>query len=141
MKNKKLAITYALIIVIAYVFGFLPIQSNTIVKAVGQVSNINNLITISIVCLLAFIIIYKGTNTIAKFSSIIVPIMAVIYLSLGFYIIVSHLDKMPLIISTIFKSAFNIKTGIVSTIILGVQRGLFASEAGIGTSAIASACL
>lgn len=140
LKNKKLAITYALIIVIAYVFGFLPIQSNTIVKAVGQISNINNLITISIVCLLAFIIIYKGTNTIAKFSSIIVPIMAVIYLSLGFYIIVSHLDKMPLILSTIFKSAFNIKTGIVSTIILGVQRGLFASEAGIGTSAIASAC-
>ena len=142
LHNKKLAITYALIIVVAYVFGFLPIQSNTIVKAVSQVTNINHLIIVFITCSLAFAIIYRGTNTIAKFSSMIVPVMALIYLSLGLFIVLTNLDKIPLIIMSIFKNAFNFKAGLygfISTIILGVQRGLFASEAGIGTSAMATA--
>lgn len=140
LHNKKLAIIYAIILLIAYLFGFLPIQSNTIVKAINQVSNIDNIITISIICILTFIIIYRGTNTIAKFSSIIVPIMALIYILLAIFIILSNLNKIPSIIITIIASAFNLKSGLITTIILGVQRGLFASEAGIGTSAIASAC-
>ena len=142
LNNKKLAIAYALIIVVAYVFGFLPIQSNTIVKAISNVSNINNLITTIIICTLSFIIIYRGTNTIAKFSSMIVPVMALIYLSLGIFIIINKLDIIPSIIISIFQNAFNFKAGLygfISTIILGVQRGIFASEAGIGTSAMATA--
>ena len=141
LNNKRLAIIYAFIIIVAYVFGFLPIQSNTIVRAVGQVSDISYLIITTIVCVLAFIVIYKDTTTIARFSSFIVPIMALIYLSLGFYIVIVNIDKILFIIETIFKSAFTLKAGIfglISTIILGVQRGIFASEAGIGTAAIAS---
>ena len=139
--NNKLAIIYSLILIIAYVIGFLPIQSNTIVKAITQVVELKTFIPNIIISLLAFFIIYKDTKYIAKFSSIIVPIMALIYLLLGIFIVVSNIEQIPVIISLIFKEAFNIKSGIygfITCLILGVQRGLFASEAGIGTSAIAS---
>ena len=56
-------------------------------------------------------------------------------------IIFLNIDKIPSIISGIFSEAFNIKAlgwGIVSSIIIGVQRGIFSSEAGLGTGAVAS---
>ena len=142
LNNKKLAIIYALIVVFAYVFGFLPIQSNTIVKAVSEISNISSILTIMIVCILTLIVIYKDIGIIAKFSSIIVPVMTFVYLLLGIYIIANNKSKIPMILGLIFNNAFNFKSGLfgfISVIILGVQRGLFASEAGIGTAAIASA--
>lgn len=140
--NKNLALIYSIIIIFAYVFGFLPIQANTIVNAVGQVSNINYYVVILFVSISAFIIIYKDVKNIIKFSSIIVPLMGGIYLLLGIVIVINNFDVIPLIIKDIFTNAFSLKAGILglfSTIILGVQRAIFASEAGIGTSAIASA--
>lgn len=142
LNNKKLAMLYASIVIIAYVFGFIPIQSNTIVKAITEISSINNILIAFIICLSAYIIIYKDMNKIAKFSSIIVPIMTIIYLILGFYITIININKIPTIIELIIKNAFNFKSGLLgflSTIIIGIQRGLFASEAGIGTAAIATA--
>ena len=42
----------------------------------------------------------------------------------------------------VFKSAFNFKSfssGFLATLLMGVQRGLFSNEAGIGTGSIAAA--
>lgn len=142
LKDNKLAIIYALLIIFSYVGGFLTIQSNTIVKAVNEVSNINYIITITIVCILASLIIFKDVKHLAKFSSYIVPFMGLIYLILGIIIVYSNIEKLPFIIKDIFTSAISLKagiTGLFTTIILGIQRAIFASEAGIGTSAIASA--
>lgn len=141
LSNNKLAIIYSIIIIISYVFGFLPIQSNTIVRAVGQVSDVNYIIVIFLVCFFSFIVIYKDTKKIAKFCSIIVPIMAIIYILMGLYIVINNINKMPIILFSIIKEAFNFKAGLFgffAVLVLGVQRGLFASEAGIGTSAIAT---
>ena len=68
LSNNKLAIIYALLIIISYMAGFLTIQSNTIVNAVG-VFNINHLVTISIVCILTSLIIFRDVKFLAKFSS------------------------------------------------------------------------
>ena len=68
--------------------------------------------------------------------------MGLIYLILGIIIVYSNIEKLPFIIKDIFTSAISLKagiTGLFTTIILGIQRAIFASEAGIGTSAIASA--
>jgi AGCS family alanine or glycine:cation symporter len=48
---------------------------------------------------------------------------------------------MPNIFLNIFKSAFNFKpffTGFLANLIIGAQRGIFASESGLGTGSIAS---
>ena len=48
---------------------------------------------------------------------------------------------MPILLANIIKTAFNFKSlgwGAFSSIIIGVQRGIFSSEAGTGSGAIAS---
>ena len=138
---KKLSIIYSILICIAYLFGFLTIQSNTISSFVTAFYNIPA-ITIGIVIgLLSFLIIRKGIKGIAKFSSIFVPIMAILYLVIAVFIIIKNINLIPNIFINIINNAFNptsLKYGILSSIIIGIQRGIFASEVGSGTSAIAS---
>jgi len=139
--SRILAIFYSILIIISYIFGFITIQSNTIVKSVNYIFNINEYIILIILVILSGIIIFKGIKQIASFSSKIVPLMGIIYIILGLYIIFVNLNQIPNIIINIVKSAFNFKSffgGFLYTIIIGIQRGIFATEVGVGTSAISS---
>ncbi len=139
---KKLAIIYSILICIAYLFGFLTIQSNTISSFITTFYNIPNILIGVIISILSFLIIRKGIKGIAKFSSIFVPFMGMLYLFVSLLIIFKNINIIPNIFGEILKDAFypsSIKYGLFSSIIIGIQRGIFASEVGSGTSAIASA--
>ena len=138
---SKMAILYALLICICYIGFFLAIQSNTIAVSLKEFWNVPTIITGLIIALITYFIISRGIGRIANFTAILVPIMGIIYLVITLFIVIVNFSTLPVIITNIFESAFNIKTlgwGIISSIIIGVQRGIFCSEAGIGTGAIAS---
>jgi len=140
-KSNFLPILYSILIILSYIFGFITIQSNTIVKSINYIFNIDKYIILIILITLTSLIIFKGIKKIATFSSKIVPIMGVIYIILGIYIIIINIDSVPIAITKIISSALNIKSffgGFLSTIIIGIQRGIFATEVGLGTSAISS---
>lgn len=141
LDNKYLALLYAIIIIIAYIAGFLSIQSNTIVTIVNTITPINPLIIVIIIGVLTALVILKGVKQIATFSSKIVPIMGLLYLALGLFIIINNLEGILEILKKIITDAFSLKSvqaGIIGTIIIGIQRGIFATESGLGTSAISS---
>ena len=138
---KKLSILYAFIVSLCYLGGFLAIQSNTIASSLKDYLNIPNLISGILVAVISYIIIIRGIKGIAKFTSYLVPIMGVLYMLVALIIIVMNINKIPNVFLTIVKEAFNFKAlgwGIISSIIIGVQRGIFSSESGIGTGAVAS---
>jgi len=140
--NKKwLGAIYAIIILIIDIIGFISIQTNTITHSIQEIVNIDSKIVGFILCILVFIIIMGGVKRIAHFSAKMVPSMTLLYLIVCVFIIIKNIDMIPHIFMNIFKSAFNFKSisgGILGSIIIGVQRGIFSSEAGIGTGAIAS---
>ena len=138
---KKLAIIYAIIIVLCYLGGFLAIQSNTIAASLYTYLNIPSVITGIVVALLSYIIISSGIKRIANFTSVLVPIMGIIYMIVAVIIIILNIQELPRLLWSIIKEAFNFKSfgwGIITVMIIGVQRGIFSSEAGIGTGAVAS---
>jgi len=142
MKKKRLAKIYAILIIIAYIFGFLSIQSNTITKSVTDVININPFIIGIIITVITSLIIFKGVKGIIKTASKLVPVMSLIYIGVCLFIIILNIDKIPMLLFNIVKEAFNFKAfgmGIFTSFIIGIQRGIFSNEAGIGTGAIASA--
>lgn len=141
LNNKFLGNIYAIIIIISDILGFISIQTNTITHSIQGLININEFIIGIILCIFVFIIILGGVKRIANFSSKIVPFMTILYLLISFIIIIVNIDKIPNIFISIFKSAFEFKAingGILGSMIIGIQRGIFSSEAGIGTGAIAS---
>lgn len=142
LNNKFLGNMYAIIIIISDILGFISIQTNTITHSIQGIIDIKELIVGLILCILILVIIIGGVKRIANFSSKMVPFMTLLYLSISLIIIIVNIDKIPNIFITIFKSAFEFKSvsgGILGTMIIGIQRGIFSSEAGIGTGAIASA--
>jgi AGCS family alanine or glycine:cation symporter len=68
--------------------------------------------------------------------------MCFIYLFFSLIIIIVNIKQIPSLLYNIVYNAFNIKAlgwGIISSIIIGIQRGIFSNEAGLGTGAIAAA--
>lgn len=137
LNKKKLGRLYAFIIVISQVFGFLSIQANTITNSI----NINPVISGLIITLISFIIINKSTKQLFKISSKLVPIMTLIYILASIFIIINNIDQIPNLFKSIIFEAFNFKSlgfGVLSSFIVGIQRGIFSNEAGLGTGAIAA---
>ena len=137
LNNKKLGKLYAFIIVISQVFGFLSIQANTITNSI----NINPVISGLIITLISFIIINKSTKQLFKISSKLVPIMTLIYIIASIFIIMNNINQIPNLLKSIIFEAFNFKAlgfGVLSSFIVGIQRGIFSNEAGLGTGAIAA---
>lgn len=138
---KKLARFYALLIIFAYIFGFMTIQANTIV---ASISNYIDVSPILIGVILSFISAYSiigGVKKIVNLTSMLVPVMGGIYLLLSLYIIISNINLLPNIMLEILNGAFNIKSfgvGVLSSFVIGIQRGVFSTEAGLGSGAIAS---
>jgi len=141
LKNKKLAIIYAIIIIICYASGFTSIQSNTITTSAIQLFDVSKVLVGIILSSIVFIIIFGGVKKISNVTSKIVPFMILLYILTGLYILVINYTQIPLMLSKIIKSAFNFKAvtgGFLGTFLIGLQRGIFSNEAGIGTGSIAS---
>ena len=141
LSNKKLAVIYAIIVFLCYIGGFLAIQANTISTSLLEYLNIPKLISGLIISLISFIVISKGIKRISNFTSFLVPLMGIVYLIVCLYIILINIKIIPTIFGNIIHDAFNFNTmkwGIITSIIIGIQRGIFSTESGTGTGAIAS---
>lgn len=141
LKNKPLAIIYSLIIIVSYLIGFIPIQSNTVAKSIDMINPTNHLVIGLIIAFISFVIIKGGINKISKVTSKLVPFMTLIYISMALFVIIINIEKFPQVLSQIIKEAFQIKpflTSFIPVILIGVQRAIFSNESGIGLGAIAA---
>ena len=139
LNNKKLAILYSIITIITYSGLFLSIQSNTIANAVSYF-NINSIFIVAILSISTLIIVLLGLKGISKVNSILVPVMLLLYIILGIYVIFSNYSVLSSIFIKVIKEAFNLKS-IIPAFLIGMQRSIFITESSLGTSAIsASSC-
>ena len=138
---NTLGTIYAIVIIVSYIGGFISIQTNTITTSIREILNVSPIVIGIILVVLSFSMIIKGVKEIINVSSKIVPFMIIFYLSAGIFILINNITLIPSVLKLIISSAFSFKpfiTGFLTSIIVGLQRGIFATEAGLGTSSIAS---
>ncbi|HEY8352840.1 MAG TPA: alanine/glycine:cation symporter family protein [Sphingomonadales bacterium] len=90
------------------------------------------------------LVIIGGIRSIARVTSILVPLMAIFYLVCAFIIIGIHFDQIPAAIWAIVQGAFSpegVQGGIVGVLIQGFRRATFSNEAGVGSAPIAHAAV
>ncbi len=100
-----------------------------------------------IVTLCAGLVIIGGLKRIAKVSEIVVPFMAIVYITCGIIIILCNLSAVPGAVKQIVVGAFNPQAiaggvlGVTMKVAMqkGVARGIFSNEAGLGSAPIAAA--
>ena len=100
-----------------------------------------NFIQGSIMAILTALVIFGGIKRIGQVASFMVPIMVVLYLFAGLLVIFNHITEIPSLFGLIIHDAFtgeSVMGGTVgAVIVVGVRRGLFSNEAGLGTSDMA----
>jgi alanine or glycine:cation symporter, AGCS family len=146
-KWKPLAIMFSL----SGMIGVLPVfQVNQYTQAVRDIvlpdlgiqgSFTTNLITAFIIILLSILVIFGGIKRIGKVAGSLVPFMTILYSGAVMYILFNHASDIIPTFQLIFSDAFTGKSvaggTLGSLIILGVKRGTFSSEAGLGTAPMA----
>ena len=152
---KWLGCLFAFILIITYAYGFNGLQSQTMTSAFQIYYNMFDqngvkfadsdwpLIIGAILAIFSSFMFFSHHTTIGKVSSVIVPFMALAYVGLSVIAIFMNFDKIPQVFDMIFKSAFDFKAifgGFAgSVLVIGIKRGLFSNEAGMGSAPNAAA--
>ena len=93
-----------------------------------------------ILALIVGLIVLGGIQGIARMTSRIVPLMALIYVTAGLVIIAVHYAEVPAALALIVSGAFSpegVAGGAFGVLFQGFQRAAFSNEAGVGSAAIA----
>lgn len=95
----------------------------------------------SVVAMLTIVVVIGRIQRIGRLTVRLVPTMVVIYLIMTGVILAQYIEQIPAIFALIVSDAFtgNAVAGgaIGSVIMIGVRRGAFSNEAGIGTESMA----
>lgn len=137
--NKFLGGIYSCLIIVSYIGCFLCIQSNTITKSINYLFSFSPYIIGLCISVVTFFCIYGGFKSIVGVCNKVVPVMCLIYIGSSLFVLLSNFDMIGDVFLDIFRGAFDFKSffgGFVPMIIIGIQRGIFSNEAGIGTSSI-----
>lgn len=151
MKNrlnlKWLAVIFAIATVLSsFGTGSLP-QINSISNSLFETFGINHMLTGGILALLLGFVIIGGIRRIAKVTSRLVPIMAIVYFIGAIAVILYNAENIIPAIEAIVGDVFSgtaavggfLGGSIAFAFNRGVNRGLFSNEAGQGSAPIAHA--
>lgn len=143
LKSRWLAIVFAITITFTYGLVFNSVQSNTISLAFSGEFNFDSHYMAVILVLLTAIVIFGGLKSIANVTQIIVPVMAILYIFVAMYILIVNITAVPNLIALVFENAFGFRQvaggGFGAAIMMGIKRGLFSNEAGMGSAPNAAA--
>ena len=132
---------FAVAIILALGFMGCMVQSNSIASTMNSAFMIPTwAIGLAVVVVAGFIFI-GGVQRIASVTEKLVPVMAVLYIIGGLFVICVNAANLPEAFSLIFSCAFNpsaevggVTFGIFAAMTQGAKRGLFSNEAGMGST-------
>ena len=137
LKKRWLGVLFSVLLICCFAYGFNGLQAYNISSSFEYyVKDYSN-------TMLPAVVIFGGVHRISFITSVLVPIMAGIYILVGVYVTVTNLSSVPEMFQTILSEAFDIESIIGgfagSTVLIGIKRGLFSNEAGMGSAPNASA--
>lgn len=140
--KRWMGVLFSVCLILSFGLIFNAVQSNSICEAMRGAFNIPNWITGVVLLVLSGTIIFGGLRGVARISELVVPFMAMAYLGITLFVVITHLSELPNVIVTIVKSAFGFHQAgagafgytVAQAMINGIKRGLFSNEAGMGSA-------
>ena len=154
-KTKKLrflagpfAAVYAVFLIFAS-FGIGNMtQTNCIATSIHASFGVNETLIAVVLAVVVYLIIRSGKKSISSVAEKIVPFMAAFYIICCLTILVINFRNIPYVFSSIFRNAFDFKAiaggaggiAVSRCISVGMRRGVFSNEAGLGGCVTVSSC-
>ena len=145
---RWLGVVFAIALILCFAFGFNGLQAYNAASTLEHyfpdynTNGLTQLAGIFLVVLFA-ISIFGDSSRLSTIASAIVPVMAVVYILLAVAVTILNLGELPAVFGFIFSNAFDFQSvfgGFAgSCVMLGIKRGLFSNEAGMGSAPNAAA--
>lgn len=138
LKLRWMAMTFAVLLLVTYGFAFNGLQAFTVTHSLQNAFDIPVLYSGIALAVLLAIVFFGGIQRIAAVSDLLVPVKTLAYIAVTLYVIATQIELVPGMLTTIVKSAFGLEPAFAgllgSAIVMGVKRGVFANEAGLGSA-------
>jgi AGCS family alanine or glycine:cation symporter len=136
--SRGLARLFTLLLLVTFGLAFVALQSFTASASLEEAFGVPTGATGVVMALVVGFAIFGGVQRISRVTEIIVPIMAILYIGVTAVVVGMNIDQVPAVLVLIVKSAFGLEPavggGIGAAIMMGVRRGLFSNEAGLGSA-------
>ena len=144
MNSKFLSYFFCIMVIIAYFIMGAVVDTNSVALSVQEQWGIKPVITGVFLAVATGIVILGGIKRMGRVCEYLSPFMGGIYIIAGLAVLVLNLNKVPGALALIFSSAFKpiAATGgfagaaFGQVVKMGIARGLFSNEAGMGSSPI-----
>ncbi len=122
-------------------------QVNAIVDSARIAFDIPEALSAAVISLLVAVVTLGGIRRIAAVAQFLVPFMAIGYVLGSLVIVGLNLEKLPETLALIINSAFTgtaarggfLGAGVMLAVRMGIARGIFSNESGLGSAPIAAA--
>jgi AGCS family alanine or glycine:cation symporter len=123
------------------------VQSNSVADAVRSAFNVPVWVSGAVMCAFTGLVVLGGIRAIARVTSVIVPFMIIFYFAGAFICILQNIENIPKALYLIIYHAFTptaaaggfLGATVHETVRMGIARGIFSNESGLGSSPIAAA--
>ncbi len=141
LRSRTGGVVFALLLVFTFSTAFNMVETNAISGVLKSSHGIDIGWTTAGLAVLAAPVLFGGVRGVAKFAGSVLPVVALVYTLLALAIVAANISQLPAVIEEIIGGAFGIRQmaggfagGIATAMLTGVKRGLFACEAGMGSS-------
>ena len=147
MGSGRLAVLYAVLCVLtSFGIGNLA-QSNAVAQAMLSSFSIPLLASGCVVALAVGLVVFGGIRRIARVTEWLIPFMSILYICFSGVFLYQRRAMLPPAFALIFAEAFAPRSalggaagyGIAAALRVGLARGVFTNEAGLGSASIAHA--
>ncbi|WP_298768518.1 sodium:alanine symporter family protein [uncultured Shewanella sp.] len=141
--QRWMGILFSIFLIIAFGLVFNAVQANTITAAMTQVFGFSPADVGLILVIFSGSVIMGGLRKVARVSELLVPFMALAYITVAAIVVVTNIEKVPGALMLVVKSAFGLQEVVAGGVAYsvaqamqsGIARGLFSNEAGMGSAA------
>lgn len=146
--KRWLGVLFAVLLILCFAFGFNGLQAfnatSSLEYYIPDYATNGTAIACGIVlAVMTAFVIFGGAKRISVITSIIVPIMAVGYIGIAVWTTIANIGELPKVFGMVLASAFDFQAifgGFAgSVVMLGIKRGLYSNEAGMGSAPNAAA--
>ena len=144
---RWMGVLFSLFLLLAYGLIFNTVQANSVAHALRYAFACPEWITGLVLALCILLTISTGLKGVARLMQWLVPVMALLWVAASLFVAARHIEQVPEVIATIFKSAFGWREAasgalgytFSQALISGFQRGMFSNAAGMGSTPNAAA--
>lgn len=141
LNAPRAGMAFAICLLVVFGLVFNAVQANAIAESMNESFGFDKVYIGLFLALLSGVVIFGGVRKIARVAEVVVPFMALIYLGIAVWIMLTNIGRVPEALMMIINSAFGLEPavggfvgGMTAAMLQGVKRGLFSNEAGMGSA-------